>query len=765
MNAIIKAATVLFLALIILSQQSDLFAGTSTVHVDITVKMHLQTMHVPGTDGTLQTLWTLDLARMIKDLPGSSSMTTPKAPQIDAAILKRVQEIAASRLSAGITLPPGIVYTIPLNVDDTLEFTAPPAHFTSDEPCENSPNDLPDPAPGAQPQCRGVHLEGDLVPINSIGIDLISHDTSDPVPIQTLRFKDVASKLHITPRPDDDAIQISVTVSSSDRSNEPKDDPTSGSFQLLAEVRDMLDQLGLRIGMPGGNDLNWGFPPTAAVEEPFTISLPGSSPVQSLKVEITTPENELRIRLREVQFAHDVKFQAAPGVSADAVNVVGTHYNARFRRLFVGRVVHAQDLGRVVYDLKIDPYVKDVHVSYVNNILTFSLDTNSVIKNVALQWGGGYRPETGIYGSFATAFENLGGRGDKLDSNISAGPHLANVAVSASIPESPHPYDAGFHFLGLTQSGTFLYNNKTHFQTLGTDESSAQERLLSGIVKLGLDSFSAHDLAVWPDASITNRKHARSLFTLFPGYEIGLLQTTDKKTNVTVTKGQITAFSAQPTYLLDWDLRKSNSSCGLSELKLTLDSSISKGVHALGADFAYDSVLTTGTAELSFGIQEPYQFLVRERAGAGSVSHGTPLQRLFQIGGADYVRGLERGEFTANTLVWQRSEAGINFTTLLNWIRSERCSSPATPCNDSQSPQLPFNLHHSYLEVFFDHARVSPGTSYGNTDTAGRVLQGYGIALELGKLQNTINLSIGYGYSAQSTLHPHGVMFVGVTLQ
>jgi len=293
-----------------------------------------------------------------------------------------------------------------------------------------------------------------------------------------------------------------------------------------------------------------------------------------------------------------------------------------------------------------------------------------------------------------------------------------------------------------------------------------QQKMLTGSVTLALDSFSAHDVAVWPDASIPHRKRVQHLLTLTPSYEIGLLTTTDRKTLLTLSDGQITAFSAQPSYLLDWDLRSNNCSCGLSELRLQVDSTLTKGGRWLGGDFAYDVASATGTFELTFGIREPNQYLIRGRAGAGSASHGTPLPRRFQIGGPDYVRGLERGEFTANTLLWQRAEAGPSLKTLGSWIQALRPSHPQpAPCTDSKSSQLPFDLRSSYLEVFYDRARVSQGTSWLNVPDQGASLQGYGAALELGKLKNTITISLGYGYSPQSTLHRHGTMFVGVTLR
>jgi hypothetical protein len=40
-----------------------------------------------------------------------------------------------------------------------------------------------------------------------------------------------------------------------------------------------------------------------------------------------------------------------------------------------------------------------------------------------------------------------------------------------------------------------------------------------------------------------------------------------------------------------------------------------------------------------------------------------------------------------------------------------------------------------------------------------------GIAAELGRLSQRMDLTVGYGYSRQSTLHKRGVIFLGVNIR
>jgi hypothetical protein len=615
----------------------------------------------------------------------------------------------------------------------------------------------------------------DVTPVKTIVINLVSEDTSDPLqpfPYEGT-FVELAAKLHLKCAPGDSSTHFSIRLSKNDLGPHSSGEADfSEALRVVEQARDILARAGVTLGVPGDNPSPFG--PLSKfniglLSGPYDANLSTAGRVQGLTARRPGVHgNELTIELTGAKFLHDVGFQPGEDANAQALAVVENHHGESFRRRMTGDIVRAEQVSRAVYELKNDPYVKDVHFTYEKHRLVFTISTRTVGKGVALSAGGGYSPEKNGYGTFAGTLDNLFARGDRVDTNVVLGPNIANVSLSATIPETPHPFNAGFHFLGLTAGGAYQFNDKAHYQVAGADLTKDQQKMLTGSIKLGLDSFSAHDLALWPDASIPHRKRIQHLLTLTPSYEIGLLTTTDRKTQQKLTDGQITAFSAQPAYVLDWDLRSNNCSCGLSELRLQLNSTLTKGGRWLGGDFAYDAVQASGSFELTFGTREPYEYLLRGRAGAGSASRGTPLPRLFQIGGPDYVRGLERGEITGNTLLWQQAEAGPSLTKLWSWIQALRPGhkKPAA-CADATSPQLPFNLRTSYLALFYDHARVAQGTSLPNVldPSASASLQGYGAALELGKVKNVMNISLGYGYSPQSQLHRHGVMFVGVTLR
>jgi hypothetical protein len=732
------------------------------VHVSVDVKLHLIGAKSPTTDGGMQTVWQIDLKQLVHDLNNARIETMPANPRIASAVLDQLLKQVSNRLqTGGMTLPPNVIWTTPDNVDSSQDITLQPDTSLGDGgTCDGSKSSLPDPTIGAK-QCWQMTVDLDVSPTNTITINFTSEGVTTAQPVNKT-FVAVASELHLKPHPEDENITVVLRINSYDIETE--------ALHVAEEIREILSKNGVEIRGPS---LDWlqiaGLDVSQllnALAAPFNSD---SSRVQSLQVSLKTLGNgdTLVVSLDNVKFVDDVAFMPAVGASSDAVAVVRSHYYDRLKSRFSGRVVYAQDLARTLYELRTDPYVKDAQASYSAKVLTFTIDTRTILKSVALSAGGGYTTQTSFYGMVSGTFENLFGKGDTLEGETSLGPNLAKFALSGSVPESSHPFPAGrFQFSGLTLSGSLLLNNKTHFQAAGTGENTNTENLLTGTTKFSLDSFSAHDLVVWPDTSVAGRKRARHLLTISPGYEIGQLKAVNNATNLALVDGQIATFSAQPTYLFDWDLRRTNCSCGLAELRGQIDASSAKGIRKVGGDFAYDSAYATGTAELSFGIREPYQFLLRSRAGAGNASRGTPLQRLFQVGGADYVRGLEKGEFTPNTLLWQQSEAGASLPTVWGWIRSalgrpnssQACSSPGP------SP-LPFSLARSYLELFWDHARASEGTSLRNVPDRGSSLQGYGFAIELGQLQNSLNLSIGWGYSPQSYLHKHGVMFVGATFR
>src|SRR5204862_5653260 len=85
-------------------------------------------------------------------------------------------------------------------------------------------------------------------------------------------------------------------------------------------------------------------------------------------------------------------------------------------------------------------------------------------------------------------------------------------------------------------------------------------------------------------------------------------------------------------------------------------------------------------------------------------------------------------------------------------------------CFGTGESQLPFQINNAYLKVFYDRGRVHDSDSFVGPVTVDRVAEGYGAAVELRRLGGkNINLSIGYAYSPESTLHKHGTTYTGVS--
>jgi hypothetical protein len=180
----------------------------------------------------------------------------------------------------------------------------------------------------------------------------------------------------------------------------------------------------------------------------------------------------------------------------------------------------------------------------------------------------------------------------------------------------------------------------------------------------------------------------------------------------------------------------------------------------LGGDFSYDRVEASGTVETHFGFKDTRELFVRGIAGAAAASSGAPLQRQLQPGGGDYVRGLERGEVLAHSLLWQQLIAGMSFSGIWKRIHRQQQSHPDSSGNSG--PKLPFDPNDSYVTLFFDHAGSGNSTSFSRTLTSGRSLKGFGIAAELDRLQGKFDFTIGYAYSPQSELHKRGLVFTGI---
>jgi hypothetical protein len=761
-----RAGWITFACLLALSMTRGAPAETRSEHVCATLELilHRETISRESTE-----VWSVNLRQSLKTLspelnPDADSGCIAHSPMTGtflAQVRDDLEELARDRSHPWV-VPANV---LPLPVDETLVLSIPSASF---EDMETSDFPVLLEFPKGKEFRRKVRVFSELKPIDSLLLKIISADQTPPLHKSQAAFTDIAAALHVRGRSSDSSIRVSVQLGSADLAGDAGQNRTLlEMYSVAAQLRDIAERLRFTPGNPGGQGCSIGaWKQLSQTEqefiEPFCLNVPGHGNLCTVSpVTLEMPENELLIRLTDVVLTRSISLEPEKGANSDAVEIVRKRYRARLDSDMRGRVVRSEDLGRAVYSLKMDSYVSNATPSLNGGILTFSIETRPVYKSLTFAGGVGYSAEKSGYATGSLSTENLIQHGEKLSLALAGGPHYRNANVSLQMQQALHPpLPDRLWLLGGEVSGGYSFNDKKHFGPI-EDVATDKQSLVKGEVTLGFDSLSAHDVLVSTDAGNPQRKRFRHLATFTPGFEISSLHSTDVASGHKLDSGQVSALNLRPTYTFSWDLRPARC-CGpgFSEFRLELASNLIKAGRWLGADFSYDTVEASGSTQITFGLQDTNQFLLRGKAGLGSASQGTPVQKQLQIGGANYIRGLERGEYLAHALVWQQVEAGVSFLSLWRWARSLRRSA-----NTSQSPALPFDAENSYVKVFFDHGRISPATSITRAAESGAVLQGYGIAAELGRLQNRIDLTIGYGFSPQSALHKKGVVFTGFEIR
>jgi hypothetical protein len=719
-------------------------------------------------------IWAVDMRQSLKTLapelnPDADSGCVARSPMLSPFVTQvrdDLENVARDRSHPWV-VPRNV---LPFQVDESLVLSIPSASF---EDMETS--DLPElkEFPKGKDFRRKVRLFSELQPIDSLRLEVISADRTPPLHISRTTFTDVAAALHIHGRNSDSAIRVSVQLGSADVANDAdRNRKLLEMYSVAAQLREIAERVKFTPGNPGGQGCSIGaWKQLSQTEqefsEPFCMNVPRRGNLCTVSPAILEmPENELLIRLADVVLTRGVILEAAAGANGNAVEILRKRHGARLDAEMRGRVTRSEELGRAVYSLKTDPYVSNATPSLNGGILTFSIETRPVYKSLTFGGGAGYSAENSGYATGNLSTENLAGHGEKLALTISGGPHYREAGASLQTPRALHPPLPGrLWLLGADISGDYRFNDKKHFGSIAdiaTDEQSS----LTGEARFGVDSFSAHDVLVSSDAGNPQRKRFRHFATFTPGFEISSLHGTDVISRRKLDSGQVSALTFRPAYTFSWDLRPSR--CfgpGFSEFRLELTANLTKAGRWLGADFSYDSMEISGSTQITFGLQDTRQFLLRGKAGLASASHGTPVQKQIQIGGADYVRGLERGEYLAHALVWQQVEAGVSFVSFWRWLKSLRRGAAPAGTAARQGPTLPFDTENSYVKIFFDHGRISSAASITRAAESGMALQGYGIAAELGRLQNRMDLTIGYGFSPQSALHKKGVVFTGFEIR
>lgn len=200
---------------------------------------------------------------------------------------------------------------------------------------------------------------------------------------------------------------------------------------------------------------------------------------------------------------------------------------------------------------------------------------------------------------------------------------------------------------------------------------------------------------------------------------------------------------------------------GIGGLELTLTSNAIHGFRP--SDFAFTQVLVSGQGTFYFGPKHPRDFFLRFRQGLGTGNGGTPLFKLFRLGGPDILRGIEQGEFVGRKIGYQQFEAGMSVRQIMSWFAGK----PKAPKSGEEAAKPPVDLSKIYLKGFYDRGRVSKDAGFSDLLAFRHAAKGYGLAVEMQALPaagRRITLSIGYARSPDSVLHRSGLAVTGVSI-
>jgi hypothetical protein len=710
--------------------------------------------------------WCLDPLHSLELLPEwklvSSPMTTPveeKTKQVFRdRLARRLREAGTSHHEWFLNEEDGVPPESIFNFD------------VSSPPLQQILFDFADSPPTAPSQPhqrvtrRVVYHSTPFVPISKIAFELISADFPEAHNQKHLTLAKIRSEMGFAVEPGDESTDVLIWISDQDiRSGKADTEALNEAKRLIVDASEAVRKHTLlRVGEQ--QDVLGDQSIQNTVEEKLQSirNLPAPAVIRAFSVSADpSDDGGAVISIRDVHYVHEVVIEGGDSSKTEAIAALQRHYVEKFKCELQGRIPRGEAVGRAMYELTQDEYVAaepQPIAQFSGSTLLFGVNTRDVIKKLTITPGASYSAEAGFSVNAAFTAENLTGRSESWSAAVAGGPNIIDTAVGWQLPEAAQPYDAWHpHFLGSGINGGYAFNNKKHFGTSGltTDRLSS----ISGQLMYAVDSFGLLDHFYAYDVSAPKRKRARHLFALKPAFEISFLNADSPQVARSEQEGQISYVSIAPSYRFAYDLEPSQGTRGFHDI--TFENNLLVGIAGrhLGGDFSYDTIEASGTIETHFGFKDTRELFVRGIAGATTVSSGVPLQRQLQPGGGDYVRGLERGEVLARSVLWQQLITGMSFSGIWKRIHRQQQSHPGS---DNSGPKLPFDPNESYVTLFLDHAWSGNSTSFSRTLTSGKSLKGFGIAAELDRLQGKFDFTIGYAFSPQSELHQKGLVFTSI---
>jgi hypothetical protein len=443
-----------------------------------------------------------------------------------------------------------------------------------------------------------------------------------------------------------------------------------------------------------------------------------------------------------------------------------------------GRIVTTADIANDKAQLRDDKNVKSIEgissgpTDDSQKLLYFVSRHLKAEKVLSLKLGAGYSPEEHLTGNVALDETNLLGIAEVSKLSYSGGPQTQKVKFTLDrafeIGET-----GGWRIKSLGVNVQYFTDKDKRFSNLTADEIAANETGSTAQISFGYDSFSLLDQTLVDCLSNKDRKRTRLSFQATPVFAFRDVNIKNDDLLLTVTKldpallpqarTQATTLTLDSTLGFSHDFRRPDKA-GAGQLNITFQGRLQRGFRFFGADYSYNKTSATIAGEFLFGVASPRDFMLRYNRTMSTATHGTPVFELNRLGGPLTVRGLEEGEFIGRKLSADQFDVGVALLSLWNFIRRKSNSELLkTSCDEEGQPALPIDFKNTYLKVFYDRGRIKDRDSF-TPGPVTRVAQGYGVAVELRKLggQN-INLSIGYAYSPESTLHRKGTSYTGVT--
>lgn len=357
-------------------------------------------------------------------------------------------------------------------------------------------------------------------------------------------------------------------------------------------------------------------------------------------------------------------------------------------------------------------------------------------RALALRVGAGFSPEERLTGKIGLSERQMLRLGEELSLDLAGGAGVGQIRVALNRPFSPPPAGRfGLRAIGIDwnhlRDRDQRYGNPSS-TTIAVRETSSTARLAFGTApsvdgaRSGQSriSFGADVLLEYRDLRLDER-------SLLPSSR---------------DRSQVANLALDLRAALDRDLAAGRRR-GIGAYLLAVEGRLQQGLRLAGADYVYRKWQGEARGEILFGLRSPTDFLARHSEGFGRTGAGTPLFELFRPGGSRILRGVEAGELIGRRLRYRQTELGAALSLL---VRRPAASS-------------------LYLKGFLDQARIEwPEAIHSGLPLASPA-RGQGIALEIrglpaGEAGRQLNLSIGYGYSAQSRLHRSGTLVTTLML-